>query len=593
MVFQELPSGNDVPRMVLRYPSSGKTGELDINAYSKELLDITVEQIGPQNCLSLLTIAGTLNPINTRALVEELDKLVARKVARAVVRFSDTATPLSSQIYSWLNQSVSNNRSSSQQQFPTIPASIRELHFSQIPVANSKSFYAGSGASQLRIHTSDSQAVSSALRTAYEVLGRDELVKSIENGHDLSRAAALANGAGRLASEKLPLILKYADDKNPLFQQGALVALKHFGEQAAIDKLLFYVKKNKAPLSQISVESLAGSRYPTAHDSLLNILQNEDPASRKSIVQVLARYPRPVWGKTLYEFAQGTNTELSTEALRALVQIGHPKLVEVLEEKLNTGNSTLRTEALRMLIKRDDPKSELLAMNYTLKFIEKNTPISEMFSLLNRTKDQRAIPLLLKHFEAGGNDRSTIISTLSQIGDASLEAPFVEKYPKLSNQEKRTVLTALQQLRSPHCRKLAGEALLTQDSSLASTASEILRKDGGPEAVQLLITAFEKTNHSSTLSYISNSLGQIGGNEIRPIMSKAKHSANSTKRTYARSALQRLLTRSPGYQFYAQAQNFAKQKKWTETISHYSLAIEVDPELPEAYAGRGNAYLQE
>ena len=92
-----------------------------------------------------------------------------------------------------------------------------------------------------------------ALRSAYETLPRDELFQAIETGTRLERAAALAGGAGRLAADKLPALLKYADDNDQVIQQAALAALSHFGEPEAIEKLLSYAKKNVEPLSSTAI----------------------------------------------------------------------------------------------------------------------------------------------------------------------------------------------------------------------------------------------------------------------------------------------------------------------------------------------------
>ena len=74
----------------------------------------------------------------------------------------------------------------------------------------------------------------------------------------------------------LPLLLDYADDKDPLVQQAALTALRHFGEPAAIEKLLHYLRKGVEPLATTAIESLASSRYAAAHDALLDVLDNGD-----------------------------------------------------------------------------------------------------------------------------------------------------------------------------------------------------------------------------------------------------------------------------------------------------------------------------
>ena len=46
-------------------------------------------------------------------------------------------------------------------------------------------------------------------------------------------------------------------------------------------------------------------------------------------------------------------------------------------------------------------------------------------------------------------------------------------------------------------------------------------------------------------------------------------------------------------QYIYRAQQFDRQKKWKESIQQYSRAAKIDPQLPEAFAGRGTALLHQ
>jgi tetratricopeptide (TPR) repeat protein len=594
VVFTKLPRGNHIPKLVLKMNLGGKKSELNVNEFALGLLGLNVERIGPRRSLALLTISGTMNTINIAGLIDTLDRLTAQKVGRVVIRWTGSAAPLDSQLLQWFQQAalqagrgeVSNSR------FPAIPVAIRELHLAQIPNQNVSRSRSPSKA-PTRIHKTDLEAVSAALRSAYQVLPRDELLQEIEEGHPLTRAAALAGGGGRLPDDKLPVVLKYADDNDLHIQRAAMIALRHFGEQAAIDKLLHYARKNAEPLATVAIESLAASRYSIAHQNLLQLLKNEGPDSKKTIVKVLARYPRPIWSETIYEFVTDTSSGAGREALHALVRVGHPKLIEVLKQLLEQKNAALKTEALNVLIARTDTKSEQIAMNYTLAHLKHSSPNQQMLNLLSRTKDRRAVELLLTHWNKSKENRSAITNTLAQIGDQSVAKVLVAKYPQLTNHEKAAVLNALLKLKSTKFRQLAGQALHSNDGSLVNTACQGLQADGGSDAVQLLIDALEKSANTSTWSYTSNALAMLGTSEAQAALQKARESENENKRNYAVNALRNLRQRSPGFQYVYQAQSFAKQKKWKEAVQQYTLALKLDPKLSEAYAGRGETWLMQ
>ncbi len=595
VIFPKLPEGRDVPKLLLKIDVDGNPIELDVNAFARGMLALDEERIGPQGSLALLTISGALNTINVGSLVAALDRVTARKVSRVVIRWTDSAVALDSQLLSWLQQ-VARQAGRGMQlttSFPDVPVRIRELHLANTPSAKDTRFSNSSSNAPRRVHATDIEAVSFALRSAYQVLPRDELLKEIQQGHPLTRAAAIAGGGGRLPSDQLPLLLKYCDDNDVNIQHAAIFSLRHFGETGAIDKLVHYVRKNSEPLASVAIESLAASRFASAHQRLLAVLENESPASKKKIVKLLSQFPRPIWAETLYGYASNPNSGVSVDALRALVQIGHPQIVEALKTSLEQGDTELRNEAFKLLAARSDAASEELAMNHTLAHLRHSPPSNQMVSLLNRTRDSRAIAPLKMQLETAGGSRTVVINTLARIGDQSVAEAIVEIYPDLKNNEKTAALNALVQLRSTKFRELAGEALLTNDSSLINAACRGLQADGSKQAVQLLAVALEQSKSRSAWSSISNALSVLATAEARVALSKARDSKDTNKRNYARNALQNLQRRSPGYQSLRRAAELHDKEKTEEALQQYSLAIELDPQLSSAFTRRGNLYLSQ
>lgn len=593
VVFSGIPNSTQVPKLNLKVVHDGRPLTVNVNDFALGLLGLSVERIGPRGALGLLTISGEVNTISLGSLIDALSGLTAQKVGRAVIRWSPSAPPVDPQMANWLQQAAyeSGRGEARENAVIVVPAAIRELHLSQIPSGGNDR--GGQPGFASRVHKNDLEAIEAALESAYEILPLDELLVEIEKGHPLSRAAALACGGGRLPSDKLPLILQYADDNDPQMQRAAITALRHFGDKEAIDKLAFFVRKNTSPTASEAVESLAASRFTAAHQALLEILKSEGPQGKKLIVSLLARHPRPIWSETIYEFVSNADAGLSTEALRALVRVGHPKLLEVLGQALGSGEGPMQKEALSLLVQRSDRESESLAIDFTLKHLEKSPPTDDMVRLLDRTKEPRAVPLLVKLLDSAPNSRVQLINTLSRIGDQSVADVLVTKYATFPSRDKGAVLHALLQLKSPAFRKLAGEALLSSDQAVISRAADGLQNDGSAEAVKLLAEAFEKSTERTSWSHIANALGTLGTPEAQDALRKARDSENEQKRNLALEALQNLRRRSPGYGYILQAQQFEQSEKWDEAAQKYSSAIEVDKQLPEAFAGRGHALLMQ
>lgn len=605
VIFSGLPRGPGLPKLKLSIASGDKPIELDVNAWAMSKLDLSSKRLGPRGCLALLTIGGELNAISYGALVEELERLVTQKVSRVVIRWAEGAPAIEQNLsYPFIGMAQSLGRTDAQnQQYPSLPQSFTEFRLAELPAANqSLSNYGvnnyGVGvnpaamANASVVHKTSTEAVVAALRTAYEVVPRNELLEDIRSSDPLTRAAAVASGGGRLAAEHLPLILQLADDTDPALQRAALLALRHFGEPEAIEKLLSYARKNVEPLASLAIESLASSRYAAAHDALLAVIEREGAESRKTIVKVLAQYPRPIWSETIYKFVRDPQGGLGIEGLQALVRVGHPKLIEVLKEALQSRDTALRDAAFAELTNQTDAASEQIALQFTLKHLESAPPTPAMLGFLTKTKDQASIPLLLKHLKTNSNDRSGIINTLAQIGDQSVADALVEHYASLRPNEQSAVLGVLGQLKSPAFLKLAASALESTDASVLSTTCQWLQNDGSPAAVKLLIQAFEKTTQPNTIIYTSNALAQVASPEARAAIRKARSSTDPTRKAQAQQALQNLYARSPAMQYVYQGRQMEQQKDHKAALEFFDQAVKSDPDLPEAFTGRANVHIR-
>lgn len=588
--ISDLPIGGRVPRLNLELALAGRKEKIDVNAQQRSLLGMEITYMGPRNCLALFSISGELNMINLGALVEELDRLGTKKIGRVVLTWTDSAVPMPPELQAWLEQWASSlgKNEYNTENFPAIPTHLREIHLARVPRAEpGTSEEIGEVVTVKRIHATEMEAVRAALQTACETLPRDELLAAIETGHPWSRAAVLAYGAGRLPVDKLPLILKYADDPDPAIQAAALMGLRHFGEASAIAKLLEYVRKDVDPLSATAISSLAGSRFPAANEALLEIVKTEPPASKKKIVGVLAHYPRPIWSEVLYEFAKSPDSGLTLEALRGLQRVGHPQLLPLLIEALKSSEDNQKQLAFDILVTRTDRESEQVALNYTLEHLQNALPTPQMLVLLTRLKDQRAVPLLMSHLNRA-EDKDSVLETILQIGDQTLVDKLLPIYDSMPVSARGKILGMLRKWNLPKFRELSKAALLTADGTLISAAIQGLIEDGSPTAVQMLSEALEKNPESESWTYICNALGQLGTDAARLALLKARDSEDVRKRELAIQGLRQIYQRSPGIQDFYQGTEKLREKKLDEAHTFFSQSIMKDPSLPLAYIGRGD-----
>lgn len=615
VVFSDLGTAKEVIKLKLSLKLKQPIA-IDVNAVAKERLQLTVERIGPRKSLGLLTIAGQLNTINLAEMIQALDNMLKAKppIGRFVIHWKKGAPAINGRMNSWLQEKakyagVNGRRYYSSFPYPEFPGSIRELHLAAINGSSSASrapfntMYGGPGPAPNRIHKTAVAAVAAALKSAYEILPQKEIIAEIRSGHPLTRAAALSAGGGRLGAEHLPMILKFANGKEDSFSQAAILALRHFGEKEAIRTLVAHASNKSSKRNQAAIVSLSTSRFPTAHRALLKILKSAPLDMRKKIVAVLAANPRPIWSKPIYAFASKPNSGIGAEAIKALGVIGHPKLVDVLTDGLKSKNAAIRTESLKQLIARADARTDKIALEYTLKHLKSpsSTLDSYMRKLLLRTKDARAIPLLMAQLDKEGGSKHTIIDTLSKIGDQDVGRELLKRYSKVkSSYDKGRLLQAIVKLKTPGFMKVAEEALMAKSSTIIRAACEGLQRDGSREAVQMLVDALEKSTYSTCWSYTSSALSQVGTTESRNALVKIRDRLDDVKKKktedkqklrYVVNAIRSLMQRSPAYSYVYQGWRYTRQKKYKEALQYLTIAHKVDPDHPWPLSARGHVFL--
>ena len=592
VVFFDLPGLADVPAMTLHLPVGEKQIALDLNDYALGIMQLTVERLGPRGLLGLVKIDGEITAVGAGGLGEVLESLVKEKSVRVVLTWGQDAPGVQPDLAHWLVQSAVRvgNAPVNDGQHPTLPAAIRELHLADLPEGTGLPNHPG----PRRVHDSVAEAVAAALIGAYETLPIDELIHEIESGHPLTRPAAIAAG-GRLPAGKLPLLIELTADEDEAVATAATSALREFGSDAAIGRLVTLARQGPASIRATAVESLAGSRYGTAHEALGELLAASANGPLvippETLVSVLAKYPRPLWSNALANLAREGDPAVRGEALDALSRLGHPQLMEAFETALADDDAKLRTRAFALLVDRQDAESEALALRFALQHLESQPPTRDMLVLLQRTKDQRAVPLLLKHLNGGRSRQSELIHLLSMIGGIDIRDALEEVYPRLERTLQPQVLATLAQMQSPKFYEFAATALRSNDPALLSTAQQQLQADGGPEAVALLIKALFESEQPSVISYAANGLAGIGTHEARVALRRAARMGGNRAEA-AGKAWWALQASSAGRDSYTAGRAAREREDWKQAAERFGDAIELDPMFVDAWTGRANAHMQ-
>lgn len=590
--FFGVPGIADVPAMTLRLPMGEATAERDLNEYALGRMELAIERVGPKGLLGVVTVGGEVTPVGVGELVEVLDRLAAEGTTRVVIGWKAGAPPVHPDLSNWLVQAAMKPAGVplNDGQHPALPANLRELHLAAIPDGTGVPTLPG----EPHVHATVAEAAVAAVGQAFDAMPLPELLREIEAGHPLTRPAAVASG-GRLPEESLPLLVELTSDGDSEIAKAAVHALREFGSDEAVARLVEVAKTGSEPLRFAAVESLAASRFAAAHEALRTLLDAAaDGASvipPAALVPVLARHPRPLWGDALYRLATSGDAEVRAQALEALAKLGHPDLMGAFEAALEAEDERLRAAAFRLLVRRRDAESEELALRSTLHHLESEPPTREMYGLLQRTKDPRAVPPLLKRLDAGGPNRSDLIRLLAQVGGLEVREALEAAYPHLDKPAQVQTLAALAQMQSPKVYDFAAAALRSNDPALINTAAQQLQADGGPEAVRLLAAMLFESDQPAILTNAANALAAIGTPEARAALRKARRS-NDVRGGIASSAWMQLLRQSAGWDSFVAGYTAASQEDWSVAAQRYSDAVELDSQFVDAWAGRANAHMQ-
>lgn len=605
-MFHGLDGGSHIPKLALKTTINGKQYSWDLNEAARAEMKLEIQRIGPHECLGFCKIEGDTNILSIGSLIDELDVLAAKGVSRVVIAWTDEAKPLSSQFSSNMLQAVvrmgQENRFGRNDQFPDFPSSIREFHIAMSKKVNKhNSYYYNSSDSRNRIHEKIEDGIGAALKSAFEVLGHDDLIEQIESGNPHIKAAALAFGGKTLTPDDLPLILAMTGESDVRIQKAAIICLSEFSEPAAIEKLRVLCEHKNKDLAEAAITSLIISRFPLARESIREILKGDQEQLRQQVLQLMAKYPRAIWSDDIYEFAKTGDVNIRSQAMRALNTIGHPDLVSLLKNSMREENTQINSTAFSLLMGRTDAESESIVLDYTLEKIEKEKPTSQMLSFLSRVRDKRALPYLTKYLNDEKSSRSSLIGCIASIGDASTLQLLYDSYSKMKNSsEKQAILTALLQQDIDMFRKLAKTAIKEKyDSSTTRTICNGLQQDATDEAVTILsdemkrMMSDKKVENTSKASRITSALGVIATPEAKSVLRYVRDNAKNTSfKSYANNAIRNTYSRSAAYSPLYYAKNSVKAKQWDKAVKQFSVALEIDSEIPEAYSGRAECYFQ-
>lgn len=595
LVFPGLPAETSLPTVQLKFPLGDANVVIDVVEHQRAVLDLSIERLGPRKVLALLTIGGEMNPFNLQSLVTEMDQLATQQVHRVVLQWKPTAPPVPDQLVDWIENTVANAGTDDFTSvfLPTATSDVKEIYVvqpPQQPIFSDSSFLQPGLAPRLHKHLGD--AVAAALRTTYLTGSAAEFRAQIEQGHPLERAAALKYGSHRLPASDLPLLLRLTTDSDKTIRLAALSALREFSEPEALAALEAVLREGEPDDVQIALSALADSRFSAARRHLRQVIHTANPSLKLKLVVALAQVPRPAWADVLFECALDEQGRPRLELLKVLVALNHPQLPELLEKGLRSEDETLRDFVFPLVARRNDERSYRLALEYVTRYVANQPPQAEMIEFLERSGDRGVVPSLMSHLQRTG-DRAELIRLLGRLGNREVADRLVAVFPRYEAHEQVAALEAIRVLQHPQYLDVVRQALGSSHSSVVQQAIQGLVNEGSPLAEKILCETMVASGKAEELDRVAMALVGLGTRAAREALKKAAQSSEARRRAAALNGLENLRQGSPANIYLEQAATFYRDRNWAQAMELYQVATQLDPDLPQGFAGLGDVAIKQ
>lgn len=575
---------------------SGHSAMLDLTAQQNARLGLSVQQIGPHNALTVLTIHGQLNRANAPLLARELTRATERDGKRFLINWAPSAKPSDEFLLNWLMSAAqrTEERIGIDLHFPPLP-SVRKLALADLALENRK-MDVWESASQGVFKSSD-VAAASLLQEIYERVDPQTALQEIRNGHPWSRSAALLYAADRLPPAALPILLDLATGPPSDEKRGAILAL---GSQ-------------QSPLAESTLRELALSGQPDVAEAALTALLQSLSTSRRRLIKeilyahpdfldrarvlaILAQYYHPEWDPILVNSVEDPSPEVRVEALKSLHQVGHERLMAFCERALNDSESSVREEAFRILVDSHDRSAEKAATEYALRQLEARQFDEPILNYLERIRDPRAAPALLREIRRPGVSRVPLIGVLGAVGSSDDVHSLFEVIETFTDEERLTAMKLLNQVSVPMQLKVARQMAGSPNASAREMTIEVLKSIGSDDAISLLAEMLKDPANTPFQNAICVALGEIGTEQAIRHLRQFQHDAASRNDQIglisADQGLRMWRSRLPGFNFVESGAVHESMDEHEEAIRAFSMAIVINPDLADAYSARGNVYLR-
>jgi tetratricopeptide (TPR) repeat protein len=600
MAFAPVEARGKVPPLTLHLEIRGESIDVDLNHLHRALLNAESVRIGPEGACGLVTIRGAIDGLNAGELSRQINDLSEAGVRRFVVAFDPGASAPTLNLAGWLaSMAVDGEINALYRALPGLPTSVAELHFAGMPKEVSREYLEASRGEE---HGEVEQAIVASLWAPYRGATRATVLRELEQGDPRGRAAALACGGHVFRETDLARLLKWIDDPSHAVRSWACADVARLDSDAARLELQRVIREGSPRTAEAALTAMLRAR--AASNIAAGIAAAQGPTSIPDVVllRILIDSQQPVFHDRIRQAARSGSGETRLLALAALGSSRFLNANDVFEDAFAAPEQQVRDTALSAAAARmelGDQRLRSLVIAESLRRLEANPGDAIAASMATRTRDPRFVPVLAARLSnpSSPQERKAVVERLAQIGGDAATAELIKHFDSLSSSEQETALSHIWMEDPALAFPLAEKLIGSSDATLSEEARQVLVQDASDRAVAAIRQAV-KGQGPAYRGELLQALATIGSPAAYDALFNFRETGNASMREQADLAFAIYWSRSPAHDVAEQGiktlhqHAIASPAAIAESMRLFNTAIEIDPLLPKAYQGRGNARIR-
>jgi tetratricopeptide (TPR) repeat protein len=537
---------------------ASSTVTASINEAVRSHANIRSKRIGPYNRLAIVEVHRPVDFLSIVPLTEEFGRLKQQNVRGVVlsVQCDDRMPAMFSSGYGWL---LSVRIGEETSRIPTRQRVTSSVQFEQFYVTGLQSALGSSY--RIRhpdlFHKSRADAVAAALRPVYEQVPLKQALKDLRHPENGVRRAAMEANIDRLNADELRVMIAEAREHGE--DDLSLVAANL--HRVALPDVLSYlnelVRDNRPKVGAAALHSLVQSVAPGTRGVIRTYWHEaeDSPKLRQRVIEELmkvkeSRYPELMAEYTEYQLmAYSTATDADTSpdsstpetngqrvteattktvksllallkkrknsdfvhiARRELLNLTEPAIQDLVVEFVLASGQAADAELVRQYIQQrllsvgptngltEEQQAELARRDSAIK--SRFTDI--LMTTIRTYPDSAYTERLLKLSRSKavtGTMRGNAFKTAVTCATDRQRSEIVEQFDALDHKQKNYLLKQYSALSDPRWLGLARQTLLTDPSAVTETVG-LLRSDGSPEALDVMIDCLQEIRTASEAS---------------------------------------------------------------------------------------------